>query len=298
MAAKLPQILEAYNIEIIYGTVTDDNFFIENHLDGETAILSGGNGNDIYNVKDQESALIVELPDTRSLGGYDVLKFDSINKNVYFAILEDRHLLITDIFSQATAFIYDAFGRISNHNRLEEISTLDKDYTIEEIELAAANGDIAARRWSDLDTITFNQSAQYLKQQTTVIEAINAISNSRDLLAGSWGDLGVIAVDQGVQRLEQSIVIQMVDLISDNQQLIDTTYLVNQYFQPNNMGVYEGISFVDLTPKASGLADEISGTIDRDFVRLLDGDDVFRGGDGSDSIYEIKVLMFCWVTGG
>ena len=285
LATKLPQILEVYSIEIIYGTATDDNFFIENHLSGETAILSGGNGNDIYNVKDQESVLIVELPDTRSSGGYDIVKFDSINKNVYFAILDDRHLLITDIFSQATAFIYDAFGRISNHNRLEKISMLDRVYTIEEIELAARNGDIAARPWSNLDKITFNQSAQYLKQQTTVIETINAISNSRDILAGSWGDLGVVAFDQGVQRLEQSNVIQMVDLISANQQLIDTTYLVNQYFQPNDKGVYEAFSFVDLNHKASSSADEISGTIDRDFVRLLDGDDVFRGGDGSDSIY-------------
>ena len=103
---------------------------------------------------------------------------------------------------------------------------LDRVYTIEEIELAARNGDIAARPWSNLDKITFNQSSRYLKQQTTVIETINAISNSRDLLAGSWGDLGN-AFDH-VQRLEQSNVIQMVDFISANQQLIDATYsLIN-----------------------------------------------------------------------
>ena len=49
------------------------------------------------------------------------------------------------------------------------------------------------------------------------------------------------------------------------------------------MGVYEAFSFVDLNHKLQAI-DGVSGTIDRDFVRLLDGDDVFRG-DGSDSIY-------------
>ncbi len=242
---NIRDLLAARNLEILYGGPGDDDLSIASQLFGEVAVLHGGDGNDTYSIKEKESALIVDS-DNKNEGGYDKIKFDSTNRTVYLSVIDGSHLLITDIFSLATALIYDAFGSVDPANRIEELVFLDKSYKIEDLKLAMGDGSISAKSWHDLSVITFNK---------------------------------------GMQNLARERVDEIIEVISYNQRLLDSEYEVNDYWYPNNLGINEVTKYVVLSGNASNSADEISGTIDRDFIELLDGDDLFEGDDGDDRIY-------------
>lgn len=242
---NIRDLLAARNLEILYGGPGDDDLSIASQLFGEVAVLHGGDGNDTYSIKEKESALIVDS-DNKNEGGYDKIKFDSTNRTVYLSVIDGSHLLIADIFSLATALIYDVFGSVNPGNRIEELLFLDKSYKIEDLELAIGDGSIPAKSWHDLSVITFNQ---------------------------------------GMQNLAKERVDEINEVISYNQGLLDSEYEVNDYWYPNNLGINEVTKYVVLSGNASNSADEISGTIDRDFIELLDGDDLFEGDDGDDRIY-------------
>ena len=242
---NIRDLLAARNLEILYGGPGDDDLSIASQLFGEVAVLHGGDGNDTYSIKEKESALIVDS-DNKNEGGYDKIKFDSTNRTVYLSVIDGSHLLITDIFSLATALIYDVFGSVNPANRIEELLFLDKSYKIEDLKLAMGDGSISAKSWQDLSVITFNE---------------------------------------GMQNLARERVDEIIEVISYNQRLLDSEYEVNDYWYPNNLGINEVTKYVVLSGNASNSADEISGTIDRDFIELLDGDDLFEGDDGDDRIY-------------
>ena len=242
---NIRDLLAARNLEILYGGPGDDDLSIASQLSGEVAVLHGGDGNDTYSIKEKESALIVDS-DNKNEGGYDKIKFDSTNRTVYLSVIDGSHLLITDIFSLATALIYDVFGSVNPANRIEELLFLDKSYKIEDLKLAMEDGSISAKSWHDLSVITFNK---------------------------------------GIQNLARERVDEIIEVISYNQRLLDSEYEVNDYWYPNNLGINEVTKYVVLSGNASNSADEISGTIDRDFIELLDGDDLFEGDDGDDRIY-------------
>ena len=242
---NIRDLLAARNLEILYGGPGDDDLSIASQLFGEVAVLHGGDGNDTYSIKEKESALIVDS-DNKNEGGYDKIKFDSNNRTVYLSVIDGSHLLITDIFSLATALVYDVFGSVNPANRIEELLFLDKSYKIEDLKLAMGDGSISAKSWHDLSVITFNK---------------------------------------GMQNLARERVDEIIEVISYNQRLLDSEYEVNDYWYPNNLGINEVTKYVVLSGNASNSADEISGTIDRDFIELLDGDDLFEGDDGDDRIY-------------
>ena len=242
---NIRDLLAARNLEILYGGPGDDDLSIASQLFGEVAVLHGGDGNDTYSIKEKESALIVDS-DNKNEGGYDKIKFDSTNRTVYLSVIDGSHLLITDIFSLATALIYDVFGNVNPANRIEEILFLDKSYKIEDLKQAMGDGSVSAKSWHDLSVITFNK---------------------------------------GMQNLARERVDEIIEVISYNQRLLDSEYEVNDYWYPNNLGINEVTKYVVLSGNASNSADEISGTIDRDFIELLDGDDLFEGDDGDDRIY-------------
>ena len=242
---NIRDLLAARNLEILYGGPGDDDLSIASQLFGEVAVLHGGDGNDTYSIKEKESALIVDS-DNKNEGDYDKIKFDSTNRTVYLSVIDGSHLLITDIFSLATALIYDVFGSVNPANRIEELLFLDKSYKIEDLKLAMGDGSISAKSWHDLSVITYNK---------------------------------------GMQNLARERVDEIIEVISYNQRLLDSEYEVNDYWYPNNLGINEVTKYVVLSGNASNSADEISGTIDRDFIELLDGDDLFEGDDGDDRIY-------------
>jgi len=242
---NIRDLLTARNLEILYGGPGDDDLSIASQLFGEVAVLHGGDGNDTYSIKERESALIVDF-DAKNEGGYDKVEFDSTNRSIYLSVIDGSHLLITDIFSLATALIYDVFGSIDPANRIEELLFLDKSYKIDGLELAIEDGSIPSKSWDDLRVITFNQ---------------------------------------GLQNLAKERVDEIIEVISYNQRLLASEYEVNDCWYPNNLGINEVTKYVMLSGNASNSADEISGTIDRDFIELLDGDDLFKGDDGDDRIY-------------
>ena len=74
---NIRDILTANHNEILYGGPGDDDLVIANQLNGEIAILSGGSGDDMYTIKDRESALIVDLSRSPNIHGYDTVKINS-----------------------------------------------------------------------------------------------------------------------------------------------------------------------------------------------------------------------------
>ena len=121
---NIRDILTANYLEVLYGGPGDDDLSIANQLRGETVILSGGNDDDTYIMNDQQSALIVDSSSSAA-SSYDIVKFNSFDSQVRLSVIDDNHLLLTDIFNGTTALIYDAFGYINHGNKIESISFFD-----------------------------------------------------------------------------------------------------------------------------------------------------------------------------
>ena len=93
---NIRDILTANHNEILYGGPGDDDLVIANQLNGEIAILSGGSGDDVYTIKDRESALIVDLSSKYLWLRYCKNKFS--DTHVYMSVIDENHLFATDIF--------------------------------------------------------------------------------------------------------------------------------------------------------------------------------------------------------
>ena len=267
---NIRDILAARNLEILYGGPGDDDLSIASQLVGEVAVLHGGDGNDTYSIKDKEAALIVDSLDATNEGGYDKIKFDSFNRRVYLSVIDGSHLLIADIFGLATALVYDVFGSVNPANRIEELLFLDKSYKIEALELAIGDG-------------------------------------SGSVPKESWHDLSVITFNQGIQNLVEERVDEIIEVISYNQNLLDSVYEVNEYWYPNSSGVNnywypnsmivnQVSKYVVLSDNASISADDISGTIDRDLLSCWMEMIYSRVMMGTTGYMGIWVLMSCLAT--